>query len=126
MRSSRFLISSAAAALLILGTLPAQAAGEAVHPPEEHWSFTGLFGTFDRSALQRGFEVYNGVCAACHSMRLLAYRNLEHIGYSEAQAKAIAASKEVTDGPNDQGEMYQRAGRLMSYRYTSWNVPGTR
>jgi ubiquinol-cytochrome c reductase cytochrome c1 subunit len=87
------------------------AAGDAVKPPQQDWSFSGLFGTFDRGALQRGFEVYNGVCAGCHSMRLVAYRNLQDIGYSEAQAKAFAASREVTDGPNDQGEMFKRPGQ---------------
>lgn len=107
----RFVIAISAAAALTLGALPVHAAGDAVHPPAQDWSFSGLFGTFDRGALQRGFEVYNGVCAGCHSLRLLAYRNLREIGYSEAQAKAIAASKEVTDGPNDQGEMFQRPGQ---------------
>ncbi len=108
----KVLVTISAAAVLVLGALPVQAAGEAVKPPAQHWSFSGLFGTFDRGALQRGFEVYNGVCAGCHSARLLAYRNLQDIGYSEAQAKAIAASKEVTDGPNDQGEMFKRPGQL--------------
>ena len=109
---SRHLIAVAAAAILTLEALPARAAGDAVHPPQRNWSFSGLFGTFDRGALQRGFEVYNGVCAGCHSLRLLAYRNLRDIGYSEVQAKAIAASKEVADGPNDQGEMFRRPGQL--------------
>ena len=86
-------------------------AAEGVHIPKENWSFGGLFGTFDRGALQRGFEVYNGICSTCHSLKLLAYRNLEDIGYTEDQVKKIAASKQVTDGPNDQGEMFQRPGK---------------
>ena len=89
----------------------ARAAGEAVRPPAQSWSFSGLFGTFDRGAVQRGFQVYDAVCAACHSLRLVAYRNLMEIGFTEDQAKKIAASKQVTDGPNDQGEMFQRPGQ---------------
>lgn len=92
---------------LIFGT-GAQAAGDKVKPPKQHWSFQGLFGTFDRGALQRGFQVYNEVCAGCHSLRLVAYRNLMDIGFTEDQVKKIAAEKEVTDGPNEAGEMFQR------------------
>jgi ubiquinol-cytochrome c reductase cytochrome c1 subunit len=102
---------AAAASILLLGVSGAQAAGDVVHPPKQQWSFSGLFGTYDRGALQRGFEVYNNVCAACHSLRLVAYRNLMEIGYSEDQVKKIAESKEVKDGPNDQGEMFDRPGQ---------------
>ena len=96
----------------IIATTSVFAAGNTVKPDKQTWSFSGLFGTFDRGALQRGFQVYNEVCAACHSARLLYYRNLKEIGFSEAQVKTIAASKEVTDGPNAEGEMFQRPARL--------------
>ena len=79
------------------------------------WSFKGLFGKFDRASLQRGYQVYTEVCAACHSMKYLSYRNLSEKGgpeFSVAQAKAIAASFEVTDGPNADGDMFQRPGKL--------------
>ncbi|MBD1137838.1 cytochrome c1 [Pelagibacterales bacterium SAG-MED43] len=79
------------------------------------WSFKGLFGKFDRGALQRGYQVYTEVCASCHSMKYLSYRNLAEKGgpeFSEAQAKVIAASFEVTDGPNADGEMFKRPGKL--------------
>ena len=79
------------------------------------WTFKGLFGKFDRASLQRGYQVYTEVCAACHSMKYLSYRNLSEKGgpeFSLAQAKAIAASFEVTDGPNADGEMFQRPGKL--------------
>lgn len=75
------------------------------------WSFRGIFGTFDRPALKRGFQVYSEVCAACHSLNLLSYRNLEAIGFSKAEVKAIAAEKEVEDGPNDDGEMFMRPAK---------------
>jgi ubiquinol-cytochrome c reductase cytochrome c1 subunit len=79
------------------------------------WTFKGLFGKFDRASLQRGYQVYTEVCAACHSMKYLSYRNLSEKGgpeFSIAQAKAIAASFEVTDGPNADGEMFDRPGKL--------------
>jgi ubiquinol-cytochrome c reductase cytochrome c1 subunit len=79
------------------------------------WTFKGLFGKFDRASLQRGYQVYTEVCAACHSMKYLSYRNLSEKGgpeFSVAQAKAIAATFEVTDGPNADGDMFQRPGKL--------------
>ena len=79
------------------------------------WSFNGLFGKFDRGSLQRGYQVYSEVCAACHSMKYLSYRNLSEKGgpeFSIEQAKAIAASFEITDGPNADGEMFTRPGKL--------------
>ena len=79
--------------------------------PKHKWSFNGITGTFDRAALQRGFKVYQEVCAGCHSMKLLYYRDLIDIGFSEAQVKAIAAEYDVLDGPNDEGEMFERSGR---------------
>ena len=78
------------------------------------WSFKGLFGKFDRGALQRGYQVYTEVCSSCHSMNLLSYRNLGEKGgpeFSIDQVKAIAANFEVTDGPNSDGEMFTRPGR---------------
>lgn len=86
------------------------AAGNAPKPPAQDWSFKGLFGTFDRASAQRGFQVYTEVCAGCHSLNLLSYRHLAGIGFSEDQIKAIAAEVEVTDGPNDEGEMFERPG----------------
>ena len=79
------------------------------------WSFEGIFGTFDRASLQRGYQVYQDVCAGCHSVQHLSYRNLSEKGGPEflpEEAKAIAAQFEVTDGPNEDGEMFTRPGRL--------------
>jgi len=79
------------------------------------WSFKGLFGKFDRGSLQRGYQVYAEVCAGCHSMKYLSYRNLSEKGgpeFSIEQTKAIAASFEITDGPNADGEMFTRPGKL--------------
>ena len=79
------------------------------------WSFKGLFGKFDRGSLQRGYQVYTEVCSSCHSMKYLSYRNLGEKGgpeFSEAVVKSIASSFEVIDGPNSDGEMFTRPGKL--------------
>lgn len=82
---------------------PALAAGEAPTPPAQNWSFDRIFGTFDLAAAQRGFQVYSEVCSACHSMRLLSYRDLAGIGLTNDQIKAIAAAVTVPQGLDDQG-----------------------
>jgi ubiquinol-cytochrome c reductase cytochrome c1 subunit len=109
----RFLKGAALAAALSLSLLPqaGRAAEGEVHIPDAHFSFDGPFGSFDRGALQRGFQVYKEVCSACHSMHLLYYRNLRDIGLSAGQVEAVAASVTVNDGPNDDGQMFERPGR---------------
>lgn len=97
------------AALLAAPTAAIAASG--VEIPKQSWSFQGPLGTFDRAALQRGYQVYKEVCAACHSVNLIHYRNLSVLGFSEAEVKALAAEATVMDGPNDQGEMFERPGR---------------
>ena len=97
--------------LTIFNTLKS---AEQIDPIKVDWSFKGLLGKFDRASLQRGYQVYNEVCASCHSMQYLSYRNLGEPGgpeFSEEEVKAIAASFEVTDGPDSQGEMFTRSGR---------------
>lgn len=97
--------------LLAAMPAPARAAGEEIHVPDTRFSFDGVFGTYDRASAQRGFQVYKEVCAACHSMRLLSYRNLRELGLSEQQVVAIASQFQIQDGPNDEGQMFERAGR---------------
>ena len=100
--------------VFLAASLSSQAA-EKVEYLKTDWSFKGLFGKFDRGALQRGYQVYTEVCASCHSMKYLSYRNLAEKGgpeFTEQQAKAIAASFDVTDGPNSDGEMFTRPGKL--------------
>jgi ubiquinol-cytochrome c reductase cytochrome c1 subunit len=106
----RLTLAVLATALIGAGAI-AQARAEEVVLPEEHWSFKGIFGTFDRASIRRGFQVYKEICSNCHSMNLLHYRNLEEIGFTEDEVKQIAASVQVTDGPNDNGDMYERPGK---------------
>ena len=87
------------------------ASGSGNDLPKHNWSFKGLTGTFDKSAIQRGFKVYREVCSGCHSMSLLYYRDLIDIGFSNEEVKAIAAEYTVIDGPNDEGEMFERPAR---------------
>ncbi|MEQ8369768.1 MAG: cytochrome c1 [Alphaproteobacteria bacterium] len=91
--------------------VPALAAEEAHSPPAREWSFEGIFGAYDRAAAQRGFLVYDQVCAACHALQYVHYRSLQEIGFSEDQVREIAAARFITDGPDETGEMFQRPGR---------------
>ena len=81
---------------------------EAITPKQEKWPFDGIFGKVDREAAQRGYKVYKEVCSACHSMDLIALRTLKDIGFSKDEVKTLAGEYQITDGPNDQGEMFQR------------------
>jgi ubiquinol-cytochrome c reductase cytochrome c1 subunit len=105
-------------ALLALAAGGARAEEKETPLPAVKWSFDGPFGTYDKAAAQRGFQVYNEVCSACHSMRLMSYRNLEEIGLEKAQIKAIAASKTVPGPPDDDGKATTRPG-LASDRFVS-------
>ena len=90
-----------------------------LHPKELDLASNGVFGKFDRRQLQRGFQVYKEVCAACHSLRLVAFRDLKEIGYSDAQVKAFAASYDNIPSINpDTGEVATRKG-LASDRFPS-------
>ena len=99
---------------LLVGNLQVNAA-EKIDLLKTDWTFKGVFGKFDRGSLQRGYQVYTEVCSSCHSMKYVSYRNLYEPGgpeFTEEQAKAIAASFEVTDGPNNDGEMFVRPAKL--------------
>lgn len=123
---------NAAAVLLALAPAAAFAAGGKTLPlKHEHWQFNGPFGTYDREAMQRGFQVYKTICSSCHGLDQLAFRNLGDKGgpfYLEQcpegvpettnckvpaenpVVKAIAAEYTVKDGPDDYGEMFDRPG----------------
>jgi ubiquinol-cytochrome c reductase cytochrome c1 subunit len=93
---------------------PVLAAGDRVIPPAQSWSFSGPVGKFDQAQLQRGFKVVKEVCANCHSMSLIRFRNLAQPGgpgFTASQVAALAATYTVKDGPNDAGEMFDRPGR---------------
>lgn len=123
MSMKKTLLSAALGLGLAVGVAaaPALAAGSAPPAPRQTWTFSGPFGQFDKAQLQRGYKVYREVCSACHALGLVAFRNLTEKGgpeFSEEQIRALIAEAgyQVTDGPNDAGEMYQRPARL-SDRY---------
>lgn len=98
---------AAALAFALATALPALAQDEMPPLPHPGWSFDGVFGTYDRAALQKGLQIYSEVCSACHSMNLLHYRDLAALGYNDGEIKAIAAQKQVND-LDDQGNVVQR------------------
>lgn len=79
------------------------------------WSFSGIMGKVNKQAAQRGYQVYKEVCASCHSMKRIAFRNLGEIGFTDAEIKAIAASYTYTDGPDENGDMFERPGIPSDY-----------
>ena len=97
------------AAAILAGFSTTAVASEGTVLPDHEWSWEGPFGTFDKAQLQRGLQVYTEVCATCHSLNLVAYRNIGALGYGEDEIKVYAANYEVEDGPNDEGEMFMRA-----------------
>lgn len=87
-------------------------AGDSKKPKQMQWQFDGAMGSFDRASIQRGFQVYREVCASCHGVKRLYFRNLTEIGFSEAEAKQIASEYTVIDGPDDSGDLFERPARL--------------
>lgn len=86
-------------------------------PKSVEWSFDGPFGYYDRGALQRGFQVYNEVCSACHSLNLVSFHSLSEPGgpgFTDEQMKAIAASKKIPAEPNDKGELFDSSGNRLT------------
>lgn len=82
----------------------------ALHPKQIKWEFDGLFGGIDKASAQRGYQIYREICSSCHTLKLFAYRNLAGIGFSEDEIKKIASEATINDGPNDEGEMFERPG----------------
>ncbi|KAJ3215552.1 cytochrome c1 [Dinochytrium kinnereticum] len=88
---------------------------DGIHPPHYPWDHKSWFKSYDHASIRRGYQVYREVCAACHSMDLLAWRNLVGVSHTEAEAKAMAEEYEYIDGPNDKGEMFNRPGKLSDH-----------
>jgi len=88
---------------------------EVIHPPNIKWPHTGALSSFDAASIRRGYEVYKNVCASCHSLNRIAYRNLVGVAFTEDEVKEMAEETEVEDGPNEEGLMFSRPGRLTDY-----------
>ncbi|XP_052892197.1 cytochrome c1, heme protein, mitochondrial [Anopheles moucheti] len=104
-----------AGALLYALEQSVAASGTEVHPPALPWNHKGVLDSLDHASVRRGYEVYKQVCAACHSMRFIAYRNLVGVSHTEAEAKAEAEEIQVRDGPDEAGNYFNRPGKLSDY-----------
>ncbi|KAL7421115.1 cytochrome c1 [Cryptotrichosporon argae] len=91
------------------------AAEDGLHPAQYPWEHRGWFDTFNHASIRRGYTVYREVCSACHSLDRIAWRNLVGTSHTVDEVKAMAEEVEYTDGPNDEGEMFQRPGKLADY-----------
>ncbi|MCP5366483.1 MAG: cytochrome c1 [Hyphomicrobiales bacterium] len=114
MRRTTMMKTLIAAAAVLGLTAGAVQASEGVKIPQQSWDFAGPFGTFDRAALKRGYQIYDEICSGCHSLNLVAYRNLTALGLTEDEVKELAAAKEVPAAPNEEGATHDDEGnRLM-------------
>jgi ubiquinol-cytochrome c reductase cytochrome c1 subunit len=104
-------VLTAAMTLMMVAQPVAAATSDAEPPKQMEWAFDGITGHFDQPSVQRGFQVYKQVCASCHSLKRVHFRNLMAVGFSEAEVKAIAAEYTYKDGPNEEGDMVDRPGR---------------
>lgn len=84
---------------------------DVVHPPHYPWRHQGYFSSFDHAALRRGFQVYRQVCASCHSLQYIRFRELVGVTHTTQEVKDMAQDVDVLDGPNDIGEMFERPGK---------------
>ncbi|MQL95616.1 hypothetical protein Taro_028287 [Colocasia esculenta] len=115
MNSLRALAALGAGVSGILSFATISANDEAEHGlacPSYPWPHKGILSSYDHASIRRGHQVYQQVCASCHSMSLISYRDLVGVAYTEEETKAMAAEIEVVDGPNDEGEMFTRPGKL--------------
>ncbi|PCH44374.1 hypothetical protein WOLCODRAFT_26722 [Wolfiporia cocos MD-104 SS10] len=117
-----FAVGSVAWYTSLYGTLPfigevhaSSPAEEGLHPPKYPWPHAGFLETFDHQSIRRGYQVYREVCAACHSLDRIAWRNLVGVSHTADEAKAMTEEIEYEDGPDDQGEMFKRPGKLSDY-----------
>ncbi|KZT27761.1 hypothetical protein NEOLEDRAFT_57581 [Neolentinus lepideus HHB14362 ss-1] len=102
--------------LPFLGQVHASAlSDEGLHPTAYPWPHKGFFDTFDHASIRRGYLVYREVCSSCHSLDRIAWRNLVGVSHTVDEVKAMAEEVEYEDGPDDQGEMFQRPGKLSDY-----------
>lgn len=108
-------LAGGAGALIFALDRSVRASDLELHPPKNPWSHNGWFDSLDHASVRRGYEVYKQVCAACHSLRFIAYRNLVGVSHTEEEAKAEAEEQMITDGPDDTGNMFKRPGKLSDY-----------
>ncbi|KAI8338151.1 cytochrome C1 family-domain-containing protein [Chlamydoabsidia padenii] len=107
--------STALAYMYVDNTVSANMADEGLHPPEHPWPHNGPLDTYDHASIRRGFQVYQEVCSACHSLDRIAWRNLIDVSHTEDEVKAMAEEHQYMDGPDDNGDMFERPGKPADY-----------
>ncbi|KAF7770577.1 hypothetical protein Agabi119p4_6551 [Agaricus bisporus var. burnettii] len=119
---SLFTVGSIAWYTHLYGTLPfvgevhaGHLSDEGLHPAAYPWSHSGPFDSFDHTSIRRGYQVYREVCAACHSLDRIAWRNLVGVSHTADEARVMAEEVEYDDGPDAEGEMFKRPGKLADY-----------
>ena len=119
--TSVFTVALASLVLSLGAANTSNAAGDAAELERQHWSFDGMTGTFDKNQLARGFLVFKTVCASCHGLNYVAFRDFKKIGFTDDELKAIIAEDgyEVLGEPDGEGEVAMRAARLSDY----WPYP---
>lgn len=90
----------------------ASASGSKLHAQKYDWKHENWFTSLDSASLRRGYEVYRQICSTCHSMELLSFRHLVGVTHTEDQAKMLAGTYTIMDGPNDKGEMFERPRKV--------------
>jgi len=112
-KSKKWIVAAAAGGVAVVGTVAVvSCSADVLPPPEMPWSHQGFYSSYDAASLRRGYEVYRNVCATCHAMDLIHFRDLIGVTHTEEQAKALAQSFTYIDGPNEQGESFERKGKL--------------
>lgn len=116
-KNALIITAMSSSGLVIAASLatPVFATNLEMHPPSLPWYHRHKFHSYDHKSLRRGYQVYKEVCSACHSLKFVAYRHLVNTILTEEEAKSDAAEQLYTDGPNDDGEMFQRPGVLTDY-----------
>jgi len=108
-------VAGGSALYALLSTVYADAEADGLHPASYPWVQKSPFSIYDHAAIRRGYQVYKEVCSACHSLERIAFRNLIDVSHTEEEVKALAEEYEYEDGPDDQGEMFQRPGKPSDY-----------
>jgi len=104
-----------ASPFLLLGTQTADAHELKAHEVRLPWSHWRSWQAYDHASIRRGFFVYKNVCAQCHSLSSISYRHLINVCFTPEEARAIAAESTMTDGPDDEGNMFERPGKWTDY-----------
>lgn len=108
-------LAGGAGLLLYALDVSVDASSDCVHPAKQNWAHNGLLTAIDHDAVRRGWQVYKEVCSSCHGLQYMAYRNFVGVCMTEAEAKAEAEAITVQDGPDDEGNYYDRPGKLSDH-----------